>query len=67
MFFNSFEKPYEKNRNNLFGDYSIMNLQGLRSNPCPVLSLEKTLWGKHEIRHMLASIVVSLKTLYEKT
>jgi hypothetical protein len=44
-----------------------MNLQGLRSNPCPVLSLEKTLWGKHEIRHMLASIIVSLKTLYEKT
>jgi hypothetical protein len=36
-------------------------------NPYLDLSLEKPLWGKHEIRHMLASIIVSLKTLYEKT
>jgi hypothetical protein len=46
MFFNSFEKPYEKNRNNLFGDYSIMNLQGLRSNPCFDFIFRKTPVGK---------------------
>jgi len=45
-----------KNRNNLSDDYT-----------CLGLSLEKPRWGKHEIRHMLASNIVSLKTLYEKT
>ena len=44
-----------KNRNNLSDDYT-----------CLGLSLEKLQWGKHEIRHMLASNIVSLKTLYEK-
>jgi len=44
-----------KNRNNLSADYT-----------CLGLSLEKPRWGKHEIRHMLASNIVSLKTLYKK-
>jgi hypothetical protein len=45
MFVNSFEKPYGKNRNNLSGDYSIinLNLKGLSSNPYLILSLEKPL------------------------
>lgn len=48
--------------------YSAINLQGLGSNIYAlILSLEKPLWGKHEIRHMLILNIVSLKTLNEKT
>jgi hypothetical protein len=43
-----------------------MNLQGLRSNPCLDFIFRKPQWGKHEISHTLALIIVSLKTLYEK-
>jgi hypothetical protein len=35
----------------MYNDYSIMNLQGSRSNLCLDSSLEKPQWGKHEIRH----------------
>jgi len=45
--FNSFEKPCGgKHRSNMSGDYSIMNLQGLRSNPCLGFISRKTLVGK---------------------
>ena len=30
------------------------------------ISIKKTLWRKHEIKHKLVSIIVSLKTLYGK-
>jgi hypothetical protein len=50
------KNPMRKNRNNLTSDYSIMNRQGLKSNPCLILSLETSPWGKYEIRNMLVSI-----------
>ncbi|CAN6202625.1 unnamed protein product [Urochloa humidicola] len=37
-----------------------------RNNPCLVISPEKHRWGKHEIWHVLALNIVSLKTLHEK-
>ena len=46
-FFNSFEKPCgKKHRNNISGDYSIINLQGLRSNSCLDIISRKTPKGK---------------------
>jgi hypothetical protein len=42
---------WEKNRNYMYNDYSIMNLQGSKSNLCLDSSLEKPQWGKHEIKH----------------
>ena len=52
----------------MFEYYSVINLQGLGSNIYAlILSLEKPLWGKHEISRMLVLNIVSLKTLYEKT
>jgi len=59
---------WEKIRNNMNDYYFAINLQGLGSNIYAlILSLEKPLWGKHEIRHMLVLYIVSLKTLNEKT
>jgi len=55
----------------MYDYYSVINLQGLRSNIyiyALILSLKKNPCGeKHEIRHMLVLNIVSLKTLNEKT
>ena len=56
----------------MYDYYSVINLQGLRSNIyiyicLDFISKKNPCEEKHEIRHMLVLNIVSLKTLNEKT
>jgi len=54
----------------MYDYYSVINLQGLRSNIyicLDFISKKNPCGEKHEIRHMLVLNIVSLKTLNEKT